>query len=332
MSFQQSTRDLKTNDALNESYKWYHHFVAGEIAGMAGSAASHPFDTIKTHIQHSMNPSDKNLTMFKQLTRSMKSTSIFSLYRGILYPFFGMGISYSIAFGVNGVCQDLCVKYCNWSNYIFEKNVKHDLTMMQLSMCGTVAGLCVSLFFSPMDRVKCWSQVNNLTTIESTNCLIKHYGFKNGLFYGSNATTLRITAQFAVYYPIYEICCNLAYVNTLKKRKDMISIDINICDVICGRMINDKSNQLSQFNLFTCGAITGFGTWIITYPLDVIKTRYQSSIPNTYFNLTHCFKLTYQEIGFMGFYRGVTPALIRAIGLHSAIFVCYENVLKLFEQ
>ena len=59
-------------------------FIFGYISGMAGILVSHPFDTIKTHIQSN-----------KPIPRSLNG-----LYRGIGPPLIGVGLEKSIVFGV----------------------------------------------------------------------------------------------------------------------------------------------------------------------------------------------------------------------------------------
>ena len=85
-------------------HPWYHHFFAGEIAGMIGCFFCHPFDTTRVRIQ--MLNTIKKPSTFSFIGQTIKQHGFSSLYKGILYPFFGYGVLFSIAFGVNGVMQD----------------------------------------------------------------------------------------------------------------------------------------------------------------------------------------------------------------------------------
>ena len=65
--------------------------------------------------------------------------------------------------------------------------------------------------------------------------------------------------QFAVYYPIYEATCAL----------------------LSGHNTADKA-KVSALSIFAAGAAAGVGCWVVTYPIDVVKTRVQAAPPNTY--------------------------------------------------
>ena len=342
-----------STDQESQIYKWYHHFIAGEFAGMAGMAVAFPFDTMKTLVQQSTNPYSKQLSMWRQVSQCFSSPkSLLSIYRGSLFPFFGMGIVYSVTFGINGTCQNFCLEYLSPSTTNINSNRSsnmnlndsnnnaatginiRDLTMIECITCGGISGIGSTLTFTPMDRIKTWSQIHGTHTIESTKYLYKNFGIKNGLLYGIKPTAVREIPQFAIYWPIYEISSNIVYISKYWNEKNYCNQSVTslIKNACGGRLVNDKTKEFSQFNIFLCGAVTGMGTWIFTYPLDVIKTRFQASAPNTYQSILHCAKMTYKEIGLQGYFKGLTPTIVRAFGLHSSIFLCYENILHAMKK
>ena len=142
-----------------------------------------------------------------------------SLYRGVLYPFCGFGIIFSVAFGVNGTCQDLLIAHKmrllqkqnkdnnNNNNNNTILNSSH-LSMGELMICGAFAGAASSTVRTPIERVKVWSQIHHTSTLRSTIDLLKRYGFFRGLMFGGWPTLSREVPQFAVYYPIYEMVCS----------------------------------------------------------------------------------------------------------------------------
>ena len=80
--------------------------------------------------------------------------------------------------------------------------------------------------------------------------------------------------------------------------------------------------------MFVLGT-AGFVQWLPPfYFLDIIKSRMQTSLPGTYTGIAHCVQVIYKEGGSAIFFRGLTPALIRAFTLHSIIFLVYEEVSK----
>jgi solute carrier family 25 carnitine/acylcarnitine transporter 20/29 len=69
------------------------------------------------------------------------------------------------------------------------------------------------------------------------------------------------------------------------------------------------------------GAISGISFWLITFPLDTLRTEYQSS--------THSLKqiiINKSNSGLTTFYRGLTPVLIRTIPSASCGMYVYELV------
>jgi hypothetical protein len=72
------------------------------------------------------------------------------------------------------------------------------------------------------------------------------------------------------------------------------------------------------------GAISGIMCWLITFPLDTIRTDYQSSNKNIKTLIINRFK----DHGFRGFYKGITPVLIRTVPSASIGMYVYEKIKK----
>ena len=72
--------------------------------------------------------------------------------------------------------------------------------------------------------------------------------------------------------------------------------------------------QLPGSITFGIGAIAGLVTTYVTMPLDVVKTRMQSlEARHKYQNSFHCAYKTYTEDGFLRFWAGTTPRLMRLV-------------------
>ncbi|XP_006749417.1 mitochondrial ornithine transporter 1 [Leptonychotes weddellii] len=57
-------------------------------------------------------------------------------------------------------------------------------------------------------------------------------------------------------------------------------------------------------------------------PFDTLKVKMQT-FPDLYRGLTDCCLKTYSQVGFRGFYKGTSPALIANIAENSVLFMCY---------
>lgn len=47
------------------------------------------------------------------------------------------------------------------------------------------------------------------------------------------------------------------------------------------------------------------------------------TFPDMYKGIVDCFVKTYKQVGFRGFYKGTTPALVANIAENSVLFMCY---------
>lgn len=67
---------------------------------------------------------------------------------------------------------------------------------------------------------------------------------------------------------------------------------------------------------------------ISTYPFQVIRSRIQDQHRN-YKSLNEIITTTYKLEGFVGFYKGLIPCLLRVTPAACVTFLIYENLLKL---
>ena len=111
--------------------------------------------------------------------------------------------------------------------------------------------------------------------------------------------------QYGMYYPLYEFA------------KHLLTPD------------GQSSKDLSPLRLALAGATAGTLQWLPpTYCVDVVKSRMQAVGPGVYKSMWECAVRSYREEGISVFFKGLTPALLRAAPLHASIFVGYEMTLK----
>ncbi|PNJ60605.1 SLC25A15 isoform 4, partial [Pongo abelii] len=84
-----------------------------------------------------------------------------------------------------------------------------------------------------------------------------------------------------------------------------------------------KSNPAIQAAIdLTAGAAGGTACVLTGQPFDTMKVKMQT-FPDVYRGLTDCCLKTYSQVGFRGFYKGTSPALIANIAENSVLFMCY---------
>lgn len=93
-----------------------------------------------------------------------------------------------------------------------------------------------------------------------------------------------------------------------------------------------KNNQIelnSMHYLVFSGLSKTFAV-LMTFPFQVVRARIQDQHRN-YKSLTEVVKNLYKFEGFLGFYKGLVPGLLRVTPAASLTFFIYENLLKLLK-
>mgnify|MGYP001799663791 CR=1 FL=1 len=224
-------------------------------------------------------------------------------------PLLGLGFINAIIFGVHGNLTKRLDP--SWGSQVIS---------------GAVSGCAQSIVCSPMELAKTRLQVQGLGEKYkhiffeenkrykgSIDCLYKI--FKNeglrGCYRGMTLTLLRDIPAFAAYFGSYDGLC---------------------------RLLSKTSNpyiDLQTGHLFLAGGLSGMASWIVTYWVDVIKSRYQADgvgLTNIYKNSLDCAKTTYQKEGIQVFFRGLDTALIRAFPTNAATLATVTVTLRFFTR
>lgn len=86
---------------------------------------------------------------------------------------------------------------------------------------------------------------------------------------------------------------------------------------------------LNNFTTGAIGAISGGASASVVYPLNVLRTRMQAQgtilHPTTYNGVMDVARKTVQSEGLRGFYKGLTPNLLKVAPAVSISYVVYEN-------
>lgn len=82
-----------------------------------------------------------------------------------------------------------------------------------------------------------------------------------------------------------------------------------------------------------CGGLAGGIAQTVTYPLDVLRRRLQSSglLGFNYTGLGDALRRIYREEGWRSFYRGLLPNYLKMVPAISVSFVVYEWVQSVIQ-
>eukprot|EP01066_Platyproteum_vivax_P013522 Platyproteum_vivax@DN6115_c0_g1_i2.p1 len=78
------------------------------------------------------------------------------------------------------------------------------------------------------------------------------------------------------------------------------------------------------------GLSAGFAATVVGSPVDVLKTRIMNAKPGQYKNMFDCVLKTFKE-GPLTFYNGFWPNFVRLGSFNIAVFVFYEQMLRLIK-
>ncbi|XP_068632404.1 mitochondrial basic amino acids transporter-like [Battus philenor] len=160
------------------------------------------------------------------------------------------------------------------------------------AVAGAIAGFMQSFICSPVELVKTRQQLakpeENMPkgAWAGTRHIIKNGGFK-ALFRGLGITAARDSPAFAIYFTSYEIMT--------------------------------RGNQ-SALRVFTAGGIAGALSWILLYPIDVVKSRIQGDTLGRYLSAWDCFIKSIQSEGWRCMRRGIGAVTLRAFISNGACF------------
>lgn len=198
------------------------------------------------------------------------------------------------------------------------------LPLSKVLLAGMGAGIINSIVICPLDRIKILLQLQGqpfqitehrgtfALYLSSTKPYLHFEGPLDvarqvglfGLYKGALATVLREMVGLGTYFFTYE---------SLK------------------RLLTREGESASIGNMLLAGGITGMTTWTLNFPFDTIKSRIQAQHKATEEakRIVPVLKELYTTGGVKIFFKGWTPAILRAFPVHATILAVYELALKL---
>lgn len=312
---------------------WGKEFVAGGFGGVAGIFAGYPLDTLRIRQQQHSNTGSA-LTILRKVVASQGPLG---LYRGMGAPLASVTFQNAMVFQI----------YAVLSRVFDSSTLATDTPSYRgVALGGLGTGAIQSLILSPVELVKIRLQLQNAThekaqqanahrgpvsvaaqranihsgsvslatqlanthkgPVSVVRSIVRTEGLK-GIYRGLTITVLRDAPAHCVYFSTYEYMREKLHPGCR------------------------KSGQESFKTMLLAGGLAGVGSWIICYPLDVMKTRLQAESQSTlpkYGGIVDCFRKSVREEGYAVLWRGLGTALARAFIVNGAIFTAYETALR----
>jgi len=235
-----------------------------------------------------------------------------SLYKGLIPPLLGAGFVNAVIFLSYGQLNYLQHKYRQHSS----GSISKEPTLKEVTLSGLGTGVAQVSFITPIEGIKCLlqGQKNHQFYTGTADCIKKVYEVAGirGLFRGLLVTTLRDTPTFGVYFLSYEWF-----------KRSIFSPSPGVLN-----------QETPKMGMFVSGGIAGVLGWLVTYPLDVIKSRIQtdSFTRPQYSGIIDCVKKSYLESGWRVFFKGLVATLARAFVVNGVTFLGYEFSLGILHK
>jgi len=320
----------------NKISKFFQEFSCSIITGIAKVSIIQPFDFIRYRIQSSrdykINISNfitklVNKEGFRVFLKGLDITTLavllssivqFTLYQELLNYITKLTLNtYTGEFEIFNLIE--IERKCmgnlktNVDDDLLKSNTIKKISFL-CSLAGFITGIGMGLILTPIDNVRI--KLQSVQNINSTTKMI--YRFNN------SKDCIRYTLKtsgihgFYIALPISilreSIACTL-YFGTFEYLKNKEKIKYN-------------KKKIKLQNSFVYGAICGGLNWIVTLPIDTIKTKLiaDTIIPNNknFTGVYDCFSKIYASSGLIGFYKGFSVVFTRALIVNGVVLTCFD--------
>ncbi|KAK7205298.1 solute carrier family 25 member 45 [Myxozyma melibiosi] len=317
-------------------------FIAGYVSGAVSIAVGNPLDIIKVKLQNASSSSaavtlgeaDELRAVVQRTTATATATAaaetatapakdlryLRSLLHGVAAPIIGYGALNALLFASYSITMRALTSPSSPAREFPE--------IVNVFGAGTVAGLSTFVISAPIENVKCRAQATHSGALGGSAAgagagevgksswkvakeVYKFEGFR-GFFKGGLVTGFRDGFGYGVYFWAY---------NAAKGAK----------------LVEEESGWQHVVHLLLAGGIAGCATWASIFPLDVIKTRYQTQPvsptgqPLKYSSTWDCAKKSFAEGGVRVFFSGLKVCLVRAFLVNAIQFGTYEWMVKVID-
>lgn len=309
-----------------------HELIAGGTAGAIGVAVGNPLDVIKVRMQTSPTKYFSSMQTFQAI---LKQEGIGGFYKGLSSPLVAQFLMNSILFATNSLVLGI----------LRDRNMSNDAVNSFIS--GGTGGIAQCLILVPTDVVKCSMQADaaphdffkpvpqNDGVIHCVKTIVQREGI-SGLYKGFTATALREVPAIGIYFTTYDQTLKFLTSQSSFSLSSFFSntnptIPLNNDLQISKPSIVEVSSFASKpstGSILFAGGMAGAVSWLVVYPIDVIKSNIQatdlhgSSTAKT--NMFEVAKGLQRKYGWGVFTRGLGVTLLRAFPVNASVFFFYE--------
>mmetsp|Transcript_10431 Transcript_10431/g.11959 ORF Transcript_10431/g.11959 Transcript_10431/m.11959 type:complete len:279 (+) Transcript_10431:136-972(+) len=269
---------------------------SGGVAGACGILVTQPIDTVRVRLQVNSTNGKGIRNVFQTI---FYNEGVRGLFKGIGSPLVTTGVMNSLLFFSYEAAAAAIRR---------EQEHSSELSLSQVAFCGVVSGTPCAMLNSVTELVKCKAQVN----VNSKGYiyeewlifkdLIKNNRFtgKNGPLRGLGLTLLRDVPSYGLYFFVYEYLCRQFKAN----------------------------GHLDNTHTLIAGGCAGSAAWGSIYPIDVVKTRWQTARQGQYKSVLDCARNIWVKEGPGAFSKGFGATMLKAWPQNAVVFFTYELLMS----
>ncbi|KAK3433819.1 hypothetical protein EUGRSUZ_D01095 [Eucalyptus grandis] len=301
---------------MSQSRWQWENATAGAVAGFATVAAAHPLDVVRTRFQANDGrvvclPAYRNTA--QALFTIARSEGLRGLYAGFLPAVLGSSLSWGLYFFFYGRAKE---RYSAKR----EESLSPGLHLASAAEAGALVSLCTNPVWLIKTRLQLQNPLHQTQPYsgfyDAFRTILREEGWR--ALYKGIVPSLFLVSHGAIQFTSYE-----------ELRKVIIELKAK------GRTERPESadEMLNSVDYAILGASSKLAAILMSYPFQVIRTRLQQR-PYTdgtprYMDTWHVVKETARFEGLRGFYKGITPNILKNVPASSITFIVYENVMKL---
>ncbi|KAJ7953058.1 Folate transporter 1, chloroplastic [Quillaja saponaria] len=323
-----------------EQWQW-ENATAGAVAGFSTVAVVHPLDVVRTRFQvHDGRVS--NLPSYKNTANAIFTIARFEGIRGLYAGFFPAVLGSTVSWGLYFFFYDKA-KQRHTRNRVEKLGPAHHLA--SAAEAGALVCLCTNPIWLVKTRLQLQTPLHQTqpysgfydalrTIIREEGCRALYKGILPGLLLVSHGAI-----QFTAYEELRKVIVDLKSKEIRKHSQNPDKL-LNSGDyAVLGAssklaaILLSYPFQVKKFPILNCPLVWEMGE--VKRRKEVIRSRLQQrpsihGIPR-YMDSWHVVKDTARLEGVRGFYRGITPNILKNVPAASITFIVYENVLKLLK-
>ncbi|XP_020231148.1 folate transporter 1, chloroplastic isoform X2 [Cajanus cajan] len=310
---------VSTEAPKRDQWQW-ENVAAGAAAGFTTVAVIHPLDVVRTRFQVN-DGRVSHLPIYKNTAHAIftiaRSEGLRGLYAGFLPGVLGSTISLGLYFF-----------FYDKAKQRYARNRDGKLSPGLHLASAAEAGALVSLCTNPVWLVKTRLQLQ--TPLHQRRPYSGIYDAFRTIMRGEGFSALYRGIVPGLFLQVSHGAIKLTAYEELRK----VTVDFKSKRSTLHNQNPD--NLLNSVDYAVLGATSKLAAILLTYPFQVIRSRLQQrpsgdGVPR-YMDTWHVVKETARYEGVRGFYKGITPNLLKNAPASSITFIVYENVLKLLKS